>query len=63
MCHGVPFSVPLLIFRDVVQLGEDKQEDRYNVDNDQVPVTASVQGLVVVAVDVVGYDVPKLNHH
>ena len=50
--HSLPLSISTPVFRDIVKLREDKQSNRNDVDDDQVPITSPIQRLVILAIDV-----------
>ena len=50
--HSLPLSISTPVLRDIVKLREDKQSNRNDVDDDQVPITSPIQRLVILAIDV-----------
>lgn len=62
-CQGAPDAFALVVSVDIVQLGQDKQQDGQEVDGQQSRVATMVQGLVVFAVDGRGEDAASLDSH
>lgn len=61
--HGFPDTVALLVAPDVVEFGEEEQENDGDVDDDEVLVALLVQGLVMVLINVRGCNASSLNGH
>lgn len=59
--HRIPNDVSLLVSEDVILLGEEEKDDVERGDGHQNLVSAAVEGLVVVAVNVAGNDISSLH--
>lgn len=61
--HSIPLLGQTLISPDVVDLGNQKQHDRKDIQADQSTVTTFVQWCVAGLVDIGRYDVTNLYSH
>ena len=63
LAHRTPFLLPRMVAPSVVQPSEDEQTKSKNIDANECAVSTEVLGLVVLAVDLVGYHVAHLHQH
>lgn len=63
MRHRLPFPVATLVLPHIIHFREQKPSYRDYIDDNQIPVAASVQWLVVLAVDIRADNTSALNHH
>ena len=61
--QGIPFRISCLVTPDVVSLNQIKQDDVEAADSQQNLVTAAVEWLVIIAINILCDDIARLDTH